>query len=363
MRIAAANPLGRRTILVLLLTAIQPLTAFAVSTPQPDPSPIFIVQALTQIENEGKPTLDLQDLERYFVNRLAHLGVEHVVPSTTTKIANPPLPNIYLIEVSVDAMRTAERSEWNDNQSRRTEQDIFEVDLSLAVKHVQSGRVFGTTGERYEHRFNGTYPSDHAERCAAIFAAADNLADRFVTAAAAGQFGPQLVLQRILVIPDWLQPAWLSATFAVFILLVLAAMIAATIADTRNADAWREQDAQRQAAETLRIAQQKQEARFDERLQKVFAKTHETNSFCDQSVKDTARRFSSDILSEARNICGRKGQRDANRAEVNAERAQIARYAARRGHLEAEILELLRHDDEYEFRLLTEARNMQGGTR
>ena len=145
-----------------------------------EPQPVLIVRVTTLIENEGKPTLDVEDLERYFVQQLIARNLANVVPSRTARIPNPPAPNMDLVEVSVDAMHPAQRTAQNEQNKLYYDQDVFDVELSLVVKHLQSGRVVGTTGERHEHWFTRYSEDDRlVEKRAAIFKAADNLADRF----------------------------------------------------------------------------------------------------------------------------------------------------------------------------------------
>lgn len=61
---------GKTLCVALALFLATLLPALAQKPGTPAPKPIFIARATTPIENEGKPTLDLVDLERYFVDRL-----------------------------------------------------------------------------------------------------------------------------------------------------------------------------------------------------------------------------------------------------------------------------------------------------
>src|SRR6266851_3464319 len=64
--------------------------------------PVLVVWARTDLANGGQPTLDLIDLERYFVARLAERYIPTAYPSTTTKISTPAPANVYLVELSVN---------------------------------------------------------------------------------------------------------------------------------------------------------------------------------------------------------------------------------------------------------------------
>src|SRR5436190_1909632 len=110
----AASSKKYRVGVVVLLTAalitIVPQVLAQSSTPQPT----FIVSVHTEIPGQGAPTLDVVDLERYFAEQLTYRHIQST-PAASAKIPNPAPPNLYLIEVTVDAMRPAQRSEWVSN--------------------------------------------------------------------------------------------------------------------------------------------------------------------------------------------------------------------------------------------------------
>src|SRR5205807_3949183 len=74
-----------------------------------------------------------------------------------------------------------------------TSDPVFNVELSLAVKNLQSGLETGSTGERYVKHFSGNYEaSDVLSQRGAIYAAANNLTARFIDEWAAGRLGDGL---------------------------------------------------------------------------------------------------------------------------------------------------------------------------
>jgi len=67
---------------ILAIAAVLALSAAALaqpSTPSTTQTPNLIVYAHTDLENQGAPTLDVLDLERYFVAALAERRIQNVV--------------------------------------------------------------------------------------------------------------------------------------------------------------------------------------------------------------------------------------------------------------------------------------------
>src|SRR5579864_2901116 len=144
-------------VLIAVLGSIIP----ALGEDAPAAKPRLIVWAHTDLEKKGAPTLDLEDLERYFVGQLDSLRVDNVVPSATAKIPTGPTPDVYLLDLRVDAIRPGERAKWDDTYKDYVPDYVFNVDLSLTIRN--SGRVVGTTGMRYEFHFANKYDSERIE--------------------------------------------------------------------------------------------------------------------------------------------------------------------------------------------------------
>ena len=179
---------GYQLLLTFTVAAVF-CAATAYSAGVQTPKPILIVWAKTDLPEQGKPTLDLLDLERYFVKQLSDRGMENVIPATTSKLNTAP--NVFMLELYVDAMRTASRARRDPITNVIEDDPIFHVELSLAVKHRRTGQAMGGTGERREYHFNSIELTEIGPKQVAIYSTADKLADRFVSGALQGQFGEQ----------------------------------------------------------------------------------------------------------------------------------------------------------------------------
>jgi hypothetical protein len=336
------------------------------STPQPEKSkPILIVWAHTDIPDQGASTLDLMDLERYFVDQLIRRRIENVVPYTTANTSNLS-PNVYLLDLSVKAMHPAVRSVWNQEANEYQSRDIFDVELSLAVKHRQSDRDLGTTGARYEHWFTNHYESQQVtEKRVAIYTAANELADRFTQEAAAGQFSETLrSIQR----PFWgsvangdmdaIVEACALGLFALLPIFILIAIIIAVCGAIRRAfqqtSRWHHPD-----PSSSPVRSQPNYAAWDQELQEAFALSFETNGFDDAACRAVAAARLDEILAAHASIETKEAERILNTKSRDIDREKKAAYAVSRCDLDkTDVIETLRGAEEWPYRVLQEAKGL-----
>lgn len=341
------------TLFVLLFLAVSAGAAPAVTPAQGEPaaSPILVVWARTNLANQGARTLDLSDLERYFVEQLTSRHIENVVRSATAQNSRPPDPRIYILEVSVDAMLASVRSKWGEHHYYE-DQPIFHVELSLTVKHPASGRTLGNTGERRDYELSFSNLEENAPKRGVLYDAADHLVDRFLDEARAGKFGDGLTSIQT---PD----AWTNAlVWAKQPLTLLSAVFSgvAVFFTFASFSLWsirRREEADRKRA---------MHARWDARLTEAKAKALETNNFSEEWVLAAARCRRETILNESSAIEGDEAKRQVTARAKEAEYRVIASYAAEVHGLNAEeTVELLRQADLLPYRLLVEAKNLTEG--
>src|SRR4029077_3449226 len=99
------------------------------------------------------------------------------------------------------------------------------VELSLAVKNLESGQTIGGTGERYVHHLS--YANDDKDKRRAIYRAAENLAGRFVDEWAAGKFGQGLAPTEA---PSYLERILYQLTATTGVPLSVCALLAGSLA-------------------------------------------------------------------------------------------------------------------------------------
>src|SRR5690348_15967065 len=99
-------------VFVLLFSTV----AFAAPSTPSSSKPQLIVRAHTNLENQGAPTLDILDLERYVVARLEG-RIENILPSQSAGPSNLTSPNAYLAELSVNAITPRSEEHTSELQS------------------------------------------------------------------------------------------------------------------------------------------------------------------------------------------------------------------------------------------------------
>lgn len=338
----------RLAIAILLALAVS---AQADNTSSEAPNPALVVWAKTKLANQSQPTLDLLDVERYFVQQLAERRIENALPSSTAHIPNPAAPNTFFLEVSVDALREAKRAESTmGNAYRPSEFSVFCVDLSLAVKHQGSGRVRSILREYHEVKLGQDHRTkDEDTKRAALAAAIEKLAAKFVDAAAEGRLGNELVAIQA---PIWTRiTAWhvVIGIFGGLIILVVLGLIISIVGEIAG-------DAERREQDELR-------RRWDRRLKDVELKAVETDNFSEKWYRAAAQTHRDDLLAQAARIREQEADRRIRAARILAEHEEIAAYAQREhGCNNARVVTLLRNAEAHEHRLLQEANRIKNET-
>ncbi len=301
------------------------LTFASPSTP-PNPAPQLIVWAHTDLENQGAPTLDILDLERYFV---AHLErrIANVIPSQTARVS---APNAYLAELSVNSITPSIRGMKDDTGPYR-EDPVFHVELSLAVKDLKSGRALGSGRESRDYHLASAEIERLEPKRAALYQSADALADRFADGIAKGEFGEQLrSLQSSGMIP--------LATAVVLLAGAIAGVIALRMMTAPKEMSLNPTDEQ------------------IKRLDAAIALSIATDNFSQAKLWEAAHDGLEATLDRAQAIQEAEGARLATAKVRQAENAKIAKHAAATSNFsEDQILNILRQAEEWDYRLLREA--------
>lgn len=337
-----SRPKRGKTMAVAIVCAM--LSAGAVRTfaqqlnPPTTQNPQLIVYARTDLKNQGAPTLDLLDLERYFAAQLAKRCIQNVAPSQTARQTRSPAQNEYLIELSVDAIQPSTRATQDYQTKVYTEDPVFYVELSLTLKHPASGRVQGTLVQRQDYHLAEAELERVEPKRNAIYKTADRLADEFVDAAGEGRFGAEL--KSIQAPLSTLVRPWhvlVGLGVLVFILIVVVASVSGSGDPEIPSPSVRKE--------------------WDERLEKAVALKLETDDFSDEACKATAETKLEQTLASAKAISATESARRLRAKELDEEYAQVAAYGALRSGMGASALvEALRNADAWAYRVLEEAR-------
>jgi hypothetical protein len=336
------------------------LRAHAQSLNPPTSKPTLIVWAHTNLENQGAPTLDVLDLERYLVNALAERKIENVVAWTT--VASHPPTNAYLLELSVDAMQVAERPRWNENSERYAPDTLFGTDLSLRVKEFASGKVLGVLRSRAEHHFDPpSNTDDMVQKRAAIYESANKLADQFVTAASDGHLGQALErIQPSLIslVRLWHVAAVLGGLLVVIVVIGLAS--AASDSGREAARRKRVRPTQPSSVVSPSVSSLSQEDRAQ--LKKAVALYLATENFSDEARIRTAKQELDAILDRREAIEEAEAERRLCWKDREANYKRIATSADESPDFgTAELIKILRKADEWAFRVLQVAIDLKKG--
>ncbi len=332
-------------LLALLYLYVAPLTTTSAIAAGPKPN--LVVRAKTDFSDQGWPTLDLLDLERFFVKQLTARNVENVVPFATAKIPHPAAREVYLLELSVDTLQPGYGARRNPKNGHYEAVLLFHVEHSLTVRHLASGRLLGKSGERREYHLSAyEIENSIASKREAIYDCAKRLASRFLSEAENGKFGTEIATLDPTV--DWESlkehPA---APYIAFVLIILGFFPLAVIAGT--IDASRQAQARQQLADT----------RCEKRLHEAKARAIDTNNFSPDWYRSAARTAYRDILPQGAAILQREADRQIHIREVEAEYRQIAAYAASRHGLKVdEVVDMLSNADAHDYRLFEFAKKV-----
>lgn len=256
---------------------------------------------------------------------------------------------MYAVDVSVDTMHPGQRTVQNKETKLYYDQDVFDVDLSLTVKHLQTGRIVGTTGERYEHWFiKDSDDKRLVEKRAAIFKAADNLAERFVGEWAAGKYGEDLPRSMVQSDLDKLIDQATLATglslpalaFQSVVCIVLLIVIVVLL---------------RAIARGFSLSRQTLQQDLDHALTLAVKTDNFSESFCRAAA--AAKR--PEILAVHSQTEKREVERLHHASYFEGYYRRVARYAASRTGIEkARIVEMMRQAHVWEYRVLQEAKRL-----
>lgn len=342
---------------ILAIAAVLAQSTAALAQPsnsQPqNPKPSFVVWVHTGLPDQGAPTLDVADLERYFAAQLDACHIENVVVSETAKIPNPAPANLYLLDLSVSALQLAERVHLNG-----TRDPVFNVDLSLVVKNLQSGQMVGATGERYVYHLSvDGYSNDGQVKRRAIYSAAENLAGRFVDEWAAGKFGQGLAPTEA---PSSLDRTLYQVTATTGMPLIVWVLLACGIGIAAMTIVAVSLGGSLRVAQTGRASSPPPpppaDPEKDRLLKEVIAFAEKAGNFSEEWLASEARRNLDVLLRDAEIIYARHAERALHKRERNKELKAVATYAARRCGLDyADIYAKLQRAEDIQHELLRTA--------
>ncbi|MDT8067953.1 MAG: hypothetical protein ROO76_07265 [Terriglobia bacterium] len=340
----------------VLATCALTLTSAAAaqsSTPQTAASPRLIVWAHTAIENNGAPTLDILDLERYVVNQLESRQIMNVSSSLTTTIPRPPVPKTYLGILSVDTMQVAERPFRNINDADYTVDGVFGVDLSLTIKDVGSGKTLGTLRGRAENRFRTWERNDIPIKRIAIYTAADRIVNSFMEAANKGEFGDD-VKSLLPPSPSDLVASWVRnpahLPLVVFAALTSAVIVIVKVVFDSSGNEY-----------SVHVPKEDGGGRNDKKkLQDALALKLATDNFSDAACWDAAHDGQKEILDRRAVIEDAEAARLLDSKNRDTQYRRIASHAVLLCDLTEEaVIDMLRNADVWDYRVLREAELQQ----
>jgi hypothetical protein len=345
----------------LLFAAASPALSQTSGTPAPAPKPILIVWAHTDLPNQGAPTLDVVDLERYFVTRLDARRIENVMRSATVQIPNPAPPHMYLLDLRVDVMQPADRTAWDSEHNTYRADPVFNVELSLSVKNLQSGQIVGATREPYEYHFGDYYEANRLEpKRLAIGRAADGLAEHFANLAVNGEFSEAL---KSIQAPrpsfweslangdkDAVSAAFVLGLFTLIAVLILIIIIANICRAIRG---WTQRTADPCPPTLPTPPLPAADPEKDKFLKDVIALAEKTGNFSEEWLASEARQNSDVLLRDAEIIYARRAERTIRKKDHDKELEKVANYAARRhGLARADIYTKARWAENLQYELL-----------
>jgi hypothetical protein len=321
-------------------------------------APVLIVWARTDLPMQGTPTVNLVDLERYFVGQLAARRFQYVFPSATTKLSSPPGANEYLLELSVDALQSATRA-TRDEQGAFHDDPVLVVELSVTVKHPLSGQVLGKRIAPVEYHMSEDELRQLGPKRHALYSTADRLADFFSSGVNQGNLGQQMSLsQRPLSIWEHIEP-WhiivgiIGLVVVIFIVLAIASSTAPPTAASSDVS-----PAPATNAETPQPRKRKPD--WDKQLKEALALTLATSGFSEVLCRTLAAAQVNTILANAAEIESREAERRLDLKARHAQYDKIAAYGAQFSFLdEKSIWGMLAEADEWPFLVLQEAKRMQ----
>lgn len=323
----------------------------AQSADQKAEKPMLIVWAKTELEGGGQPTLDLVDLERYFAKQLTEYGVENMAPSATAHMPKAPAQNIYLVELSVEAMQHATRAKQDETTKAYKDEYFFCVELSASVKNLASGQPLGSMTERYEHQFVSNDGSQKlTAKRAGIYAAADRLADEFAGAMGGGKFGSALREIR----PSHVR-AW-HVLVGIGGLLIVMIIVGALVGEPPQ----RTGDVPRPAAVPAKPpTPPERNPAYDSKLEEAQTLAQETEGFTEYACRDRAAINPEEILSMAAKVEAAEAKRRLNLKKRLEENEKIAEYATHFCFMDkTSIFDMLCKAEELPFLVLQHAKRI-----
>lgn len=361
------------SVLAIIAVLAASIATFAEpSTPPTTQTPNLIVYARTDLANQGAPTLDLLDLERYFVQTLTARAISaNVVPSSTARIPAQPALDYFDLEVSVDAMQAAERAAWNEELKRYDGDRIFNVELSISVKQLRTGKLLGLVrSQRTYHFRNYDEAQELAPKRATIYAAADQLVDNFLQASTAGRFGKQLSSLKPpppqspprgpalpgLVLPQWAYRRWTAFLGGAFSLLLLMLLVAVFTRTPKGSSA----PVSRATVIPAPPRKPKPDyAAWDAELTSAFALALKTDTFSEPACQAAAAASHDAILATHSHIEAKEAERQLTAKRREAHYEELATRAAASSGLDMnQVIDILRKADAWEFRVLQAAKKL-----
>jgi hypothetical protein len=354
--------------LLFIAITVPAMAQTGTSTPPPTSSkPILIVRASTNLDNQGQPTLDLVDLERYFVQELSWRTVAIVRPSATAKLADFPAANTYLLDLSVDALQPAVRSHWTREQQGQQDLTVFTVELSLAVKQAASGTILGQLTQTAE----GSSPHriEHwpiAEKRSVIYNAADELAGQFVDASTDGRFGQDLINSEAPVFQRALagQGSAIAIVAAIGVggITLLVVVLKILFAFCRWIASLFESPQMRRVYSQPVPRPGPDKATIDvwnKQVEKAVALWLETDGFSDEACRTQAESSLDETLRDAPKISEAEAKRELTAQDREEKYAQMAAHIAPRSeHSEQDLKDILWWADAWPYYVLLEARRI-----
>jgi uncharacterized membrane protein len=355
-----------RSLCFILICAVLIAIPAAAQNSTEIAEPVLIVWAKTELPNQGRPTLDLQDLERYFTNQLRIRRFEYVFPSATATRSNPPAPNEYLLELSVDALQTAARA-TKDEHGEYNDDPVLAIEMSVTVKHVRSSQVLGKRIQPDVYHLTELQLKEFAPKRHALYSTADRLAQFFADEVSEGKLGEQLklsqrplsILEQIQSILKQAQPWQIMVGIVVcflMVMLILTAIGSSTAPSTATASNVSQPPATK--AETPQPPKRKPE--FDKQLSEALTLAIATDKFSAIACRAAAVARREEVLKNAAAIEAAEAKRRLELRALHAEYDKIAKYGAQFSWLDERLLwEMLGKAAEWPFSVLQEAKRIR----
>lgn len=373
---------------LLLSVTLLVSPVLAATTEQAPPAttvkPWFVVFVRPNQQDNPKPVYDGKDLELYFANQLNAQRIDAVVPFSTARIPKPATPDVYLLELTVDALSTGHRTrhDWGGNY---VDDPFVHTELSLKIWNLASQRLIGEVGERRDYHIED--PENTERQRARLYETADHLADGFVAQVTAGHFGKDLQsIQRPLTWDDFTIYEQVGCVILVSVILVLIAFVLIKLSlsvaallrrlfrgvTPRKSPSINTRQPLQPPAPVVMLpspaptrnlpepaVSTEPPREWEERIKKAIALSLSTDDFSDAACVAIAREQGGEIRKHGRRYEEAEAARLLRAKDAMEENRRAAAEWAKHSDLsESEILNVLENADMWDYRLLLAAKNL-----